>query len=234
MSQSQKLRENKNQHVPKNTLSKSQDMKMKQIVELVAQELRKKYPNLVFGRDAKFTLRELEELISEEVRTKDSSNIQPDGGFLWVKINGVKYYILISEQKRQGTNDKRLNEGLGTQSKGNAAERLSKNIKAFDIIFDAYDIYPFVVFIQGCDFYDPESTIGDRIRTIALFQEINKINNGWTKVGNRIYTGGSFFMRGHSKNDPPGTSDWTFDEIYPILLEVATQSTEYYLSKYGK
>jgi hypothetical protein len=35
-------------------------------------------------------------------------------------------------------------------------------------------------------------------------------------------------------NDKPGTSDWTFDEMSTILLEVATQSTNYYLSKYGK
>jgi hypothetical protein len=41
-------------------------------------------------------------------------------------------------------------------------------------------------------------------------------------------------MRGHSMNEEPGTSDWTFDEMSTILLDVATQSIEYYLSKYGK
>jgi hypothetical protein len=41
-------------------------------------------------------------------------------------------------------------------------------------------------------------------------------------------------MRGHSMNEKPGTSDWTFDEMYTILIEVATRATDYYLLQYGK
>ena len=41
-------------------------------------------------------------------------------------------------------------------------------------------------------------------------------------------------MRGHSMNEKPGTSDWTYDEMLIILVDVATQSIEHYLSKYGK
>ena len=234
MTQSQMLSDNKNQHVQKNLLSQAQDVKIKDVIEQVLISLLKKYPTLKFGINQTKSLREIESLISDQVRTGKSTTIKPDGGFLWVKINNVKYYVLVSEQKRQGTNDKLLAEGKKKQSKGNAAERLGKNVKAFDVLFDSHDIYPFVVFLQGCDFYDEESTIGDRIRTIALFQEMNKINIEWRKVGKRLWTGGSFFMRGHSMTDKPGTSDWTFDEMFTILFDVATQSTEYYLKKHGK
>jgi type II restriction enzyme len=234
MTQSQQLSENKNQHVQKNLLSQAQDVKIKDVVQVVLDKLIEKYPNLKFGITKTLSLRKIESLIGGSVRTGAKSNVKPDGGFVWVEINRVKYYVLVSEQKRQGTNDKLLAEGKKKQANGNAAERLGKNVKAFDVLFDAHDIYPFVVFLQGCDFYDEESTIGDRIRTIALFQEMNKINIEWKKIGNRLYTGGSYFMRGHSMHQAPGTSDWTFDEMLSILLDVATQSTEYYLSKYGK
>lgn len=235
MSQSQKLRENKNQHSLKNFESQKQDVKIKDVVSSLLIFLRQKYPNLDFGIDKKKMLRTIEKLINgENFTTSDKSFITPDGGFVWVKIKGVKYYILVCEQKRQGTNDKRVLEGKRKQSKGNAGERLGKNVKAFDVLFDTFDIYPFVVFLQGCDFHDEESTITDRIRTIALFQEMNKINIEWKKIGNRLYTGGSYFMRGHSMNEKPGTSDWTFEEMYSILFEVATRATDYYLLKYGK
>lgn len=234
MTQSQQLSENINQHVPKNLLSQAQDVKIKDVVQIVLDKLKEKYPNLKFGITKTLSLRKIESLVGNTVRTGATSTVKPDGGFLWVEINRVKYYVLVSEQKRQGTNDRLLAEGKKKQSYGNAAERLGKNVKAFDILFDAHDIYPFVVFLQGCDFYDEESTIGDRIRTIALFQEMNKINIQWKKIGNRLYTGGSYFMRGHSMHQAPGTSDWTFDEMLTILSDVATQSTEYYLSKYGK
>jgi type II restriction enzyme len=234
MTQSQQLSKNKNQHVQKNLLSQAQDVKIKDVVQTVLDKIIEKYPKLKFGVTKTLSLRKIESLISTNVRTGKTSTVKPDGGFLWVEINRVKYYVLVSEQKRQGTNDKRLSEGKVKQSMGNAAERLGKNVKAFDILFDSHDIYPFVVFLQGCDFFDEESTIGDRMRTIALFQEMNKINIEWKKIGNRLYTGGSYYMRGHSMYDAPGTSDWTFDEMLTILLNVATQSTEYYLSKYGK
>ena len=142
-----------------------------------------------------------------------------------------KKYILVSEQKRQGTNDKRITEGKSKQSQGNAAERLGKNVDALDVMFGDEDIYPFVVFLQGCDFYDVESTIGDRIRTIAKFQETNKINLHWKQLQKHNFFGGSYFMRGHSMLDKPGSSDWSKKEMFDVMYEIATKSVEYYLEK---
>lgn len=235
MSQSQKLRENTNQHSQKNTESQRQDVKIKNVTEKLLEVLRKKYPKLYFGCEYNYPVRVLEEMISSgKVDTKKKTNIKPDGGLVWVKINNKKYYILVPEQKQQGTNDKRLLEGKSKQGRGNAIERLAKNVIAIEILFGDEDITPLVVFLQGCDFFDEESTIPDRVRTIAKFQPLNQINLYKKQLQKYNWSAGSFFMRGHSMNEEPRTSDWTFDEMSTILLDVATQSIEYYLLKYGK
>ena len=234
MTQSQKLRENLNQHTQKNTHSQIQDVKIKDVIQNVLLELDEMYSNLSFGLDETYPTRVLEKLVSTETSTQDNTTIKPDGGLIWVEIDYVKYYILVSEQKTQGTNDKRLIEGKEIQAKGNAVERLGKNVIAVEILFGEEEITPMVVFLQGCDFFDEESTIPDRVRTIAKFQPMNQINLFKKQIQKYNWFAGSYYMRGHSMKDKPGTSDWTFDEMLTILLEVATQSTEYYLSKYGK
>lgn len=234
MSNSNKLSESLQGNI-KNKESHLQDVKIKDVIDEILVLLMQKYPSLKFGFEKKKMLRTIEKLVNGvNYTTSDKSFITPDGGFLWVKINGVKYYVLVSEQKRQGTNDKRISEGKGKQSQGNAGERLGKNVDAIDILFGDEDIYPFVVFLQGCDFYDKESSIGDRIRTINKFQQMNTINLFWRKLQKNTSIGGSYYMRGHSMNEKPGTSDWTFEEMLSILLEVSTKATDYYLSKYGK
>jgi type II restriction enzyme len=219
----------------KNNESHKQDVKIKYIITNLKNKLIETYPNLKFGIDETYPIKVLEQLVlSEKFSTQDKTTIKPDGGLLWVIINEKKYYILVSEQKTQGTNDKRLKEGKSKQSKGNAVERLGKNVIAIDILFGEEDITPLVVFLQGCDFFDEESTITDRVRTIAKFQPMNQINLYKKQIQKYNWFAGSYYMRGHSMNDKHGTSDWTSDEMSPILLDVATQSIEYYLSKYGK
>ena len=211
MTQSNGLRERLTGNV-KNLESQKQDSSIKFVVNLVLSSLYKKYPDLDFGVDQTMMLRDIENLVNgENYTTSDQTYLKPDGGFMWVKINQKKYYILVSEQKRQGTNDSRLIEGKGPQNCGNAAERLGKNVIGFEIMFQEEKIFPFIVFLQGCDFYDKESTIGDRIRTI-----------------------GSYFMRGHSMNNKPGTSDWTNEEMFEQMFTIATTAINYYLKKYGK
>ena len=58
-----------------------------------------------------------------------NSSIRPDGGILrMVANNGEELPILIAEVKNQGTNDLRAQQGLKKQAKGNAIERLGKNV----------------------------------------------------------------------------------------------------------
>jgi hypothetical protein len=234
MSNSNKLSESLRGNI-KNIESHFQDVTIKDVIFALLVLLRQKYPNLKFGFEKKKMLRTIEKLVNgENYTTSDKSFITPDGGFIWVIIGGMKYYVLVSEQKRQGTNDKLFLLGKPPQACGNAVERFPKNKKLFDLIFMNEDINPTVAFFQGCDFFDEETTIGDRVRSFMDFQPQNTINLYWTKLNEKKYVGGSYFMRGHSMKEKPGTSDWTFEEMLSILLEISTKATDYYLSKYGK
>jgi len=155
----------------------------------------------------------------------DSSSMRPDGGILSVVSNNgsKKYPILITEVKNQGTNDLRAKEGKIKQAKGNAIERLGKNVIGFRAALLHESIFPFVCFGDGCDFAS-DSSILDRVVTISMFGELNKIrvqNEG----PNGIFNRGSFYFR---------EEKWTVDEMAIIMKEVAERSVYYYFSKYGE
>jgi len=151
----------------------------------------------------------------------DNSSMRPDGGLLYlVNKNKEQYPILITEVKNQGTNDRRKTEGKPKQARGNAIERLGKNVVGLRTFLLKESIFPFVCFGCGCDF-DDSSSILDRVATIAMFGHLNKIylhNNG-------LFNRGSFFFR----KDP-----WSAKEMFKIMLEIAEGSIYYYFSKYGK
>ena len=155
---------------------------------------------------------------------KDTSTLKPDGGILFLKSNeGKRFPILISEAKRQGTNDDREKEGLKKQAKGNAIERLGKNVIGFRAMCSTEDIFPFVVFGQGVDF-EETSSILDRVSVIALFNPLNKTSVRNEGINNNLQRG-SFYFR---------VEKWTVDEMSKILIDIATESVDYYLSKYGE
>lgn len=63
----------------------------------------------------------------------ETSAMKPDGGIMSIKDeHGRLYPILITEKKNQGTNDLRALEGKAKQAKGNAIERLGKNVIGVD------------------------------------------------------------------------------------------------------
>ncbi len=154
----------------------------------------------------------------------DRSSMRPDGGVLsLVDCNKIIRPILIAEVKNQGTNDQRKAEGMKPQAKGNAIERLGKNVIGFRTAMMRENIVPFICFGYGCDFAD-DSYILDRVATIAMFgplNQINVLNQGESGNFNR----GSFFFR----EDP-----WTIDEMTELMFEVASRSIHYYYARYGK
>jgi type II restriction enzyme len=154
----------------------------------------------------------------------DSSSMRPDGGILSIISNtGKKYPILITEVKNQGTNDILMAQGKPKQAKGNAIERLGKNVIGFRTVLLHESIFPFVCFGDGCDFAS-DSSILDRVITISMFGELNKIrvhNEG----PNGIFNRGSFYFR---------EAKWTVEEMLKIMNEVAEKSVYYYFSKYGE
>jgi type II restriction enzyme len=154
----------------------------------------------------------------------ETSSMAPDGGIIYlVDKDEKKYPILITEVKNQGTNDLRAKEGKIKQAKGNAIERLGKNVIGFRAALLKESIFPFICFGDGCDFA-PDSSILDRVVTINMFGKLNEIkvhNEGPSGIFNR----GSFFFR--EKN-------WTPKEMADKMLKIANSSVLYYFSKYGE
>lgn len=155
----------------------------------------------------------------------DSSSIRPDGGILYIQgrpSDRLTYPILIAEVKNQGTNVLRAQEGLPKQAKGNAIERLGKNLIGLRTALMRESIFPFVCFGYGCDF-EPNSSILDRVSTMAMFGKLNTtyLHN---EEGGRLNRG-SFYFR---------PEKWSVDEMVAVMKDIAERSILYYFSKYGE
>jgi len=153
----------------------------------------------------------------------DSSSIRPDGGILYLQAktgDKVTYPILIAEVKNQGTNDLRAQEGLPRQAKGNAIERLGKNLIGLRAALMRESIFPFVCFGYGCDF-EADSSILDRVSTMAMFGRLNTTYLHNEEGGK--FKRGSFYFR---------PEQWSVDEMVEIMKDIAERSVLYYFSKY--
>ena len=146
----------------------------------------------------------------------ESSYIRPDGGFLSASNKkGEQKIILIAEVKHQGTNDKRLKEGLEKQAKGNAIERLGKNLNAIRAMFKHDGVIPFVCFGNGDDFKN-ESTIRDRVVTMNDFFPLNTL---FVKKEHLPFEPVSMFFR---------YTEWKVYEITKILIGVAEEAIRHH------
>lgn len=224
MANSAFLRNNKNQHSIKNAISKKMDSDIDVAVQTLIIFLRKTYPQLTFEHKKKLTLGEIiidlsrqhPQYTKEFSVVMEGSFIRPDGGFLYAtdKI-GNKKIILVAEVKRQGTNDKRLSEGLPKQAKGNAIERLGKNLIGIRAIFKKESIIPFVCFGSGDDFKHG-STIPDRVITMNDFFPLNKV----------------FILKNHIPFEPVSMffrrEDWRTKEMTLIMLQIAKTAIQHY------
>jgi len=152
-----------------------------------------------------------------------SSSIRPDGGILsLVRDDGQHLPILIAEKKNQGTNDLRALEGKGKQARGNAIERLGKNVIGFRAAMSHEAIFPFVCFGDGCDFAD-DSTILDRVVTIAQFGALNT-EHLFRQGARGEFQRGTFHFR---------VAEWSESEMTHLGLSIAWQSVAHYLQHYG-
>ncbi len=150
--------------------------------------------------------------------------MKPDGGILSIiDVGGESYPILIVEVKSQETNVLREAEGKPKQAKGNAIERLGKNVIGFRTAMLNEGIMPFVCFGYGCDFAEGSSIL-DRVVTIAMFGRLNEISVINAGLGG-IFNRGTFFFR---------EKKWTVGEMKNILFEIAKRSIYYYFAKYGE
>lgn len=229
MSHKDDLREQRIGTVINNT-SKRQEKALNRAVSRVIQTILYNNPTLNISHSPCVYLHEVTERINRAFPNVDTfyffdeSSMRPDGGFVYLQgKNGERYPILISEKKNQGTNDLRALEGKPRQAKGNAIERLGKNVIGLRAMLANEDIFPFVCFGDGCDF-DKSSSILDRVVTIAIFGELNKVY--LHDVANLPqFKRGTYFFR---------VEEWTEDEMYDRCLDIATRSIYYYYSKYGE
>jgi len=153
----------------------------------------------------------------------DRSSIRPDAGILYIQgkeDDRLTYPILIAEVKNQGTNDLRAQEGLPKQAKGNAIERLGKNLIGLRTALMRESIFPFVCFGYGCDF-ESSSSILDRVSTMAMFGKLNTTHLHNEESGK--FNRGSFYFR---------VKPWSVDEMAHIMKDIAERSVLYYFSKY--
>ncbi|RKU20052.1 restriction endonuclease [Candidatus Poribacteria bacterium] len=190
-----------NRFVKKITLTREKQWYLKDIIN----ELRPYFPDIDLHCHSKKT------------------NMKPDGGILTIKSikdSTLTYPILISEVKRQGTNDSREEEGQSKQSKGNAIERLGKNLIGFRTALLRESIFPFVCFGHGCDFEEGSSTL-DKVSTMAMFGKLNKTYLYNEEDGR--FNRGSFYFR---------AEEWTVDEMFEIMKDIAERAVLYYFSKY--
>lgn len=175
------------------------------LTDIVA-SLRHSYPSVTFGDPLPNTY------------------MSPDGGILSiVSVDGERTFpVLITEVKNQGTNDLRAQEGLKRQAMGNAIERLGKNVIGFRAMMLNDGIIPFVCFGYGWDFHEGSSIL-DRVKTIAMFGELNQVNvipEGEEGLFNR----GSFFFR---------LEPWSLEEMSNVMFDVGSRAIHYYFAKFG-
>lgn len=146
---------------------------LKAIKSLIV-SLEEQFPSIIFWWNFKIDKFDIAKNIGKSNWTSCSKSpfIKPDGGVLYAKINEKIYPILVCEAKKQGTNDKLLEEGKKKQSKGNAIERAVKNHSELKLFFKPYDFYPYVIFASGCDF-EKTSSINDRLDCMTEYEPRN-------------------------------------------------------------
>ena len=213
-----------------NRTSKKQEKDLDKAIKKAVDELGDKYPYLVFEHKTHVKLSDVVDRIAQSFPKVDTkyhfrnTSMRPDGGILYiVDKEGKKYPILISEKKNQGTNDIRELEGKPKQAKGNAIERLGKNVIGFRAMLADESIFPFVCFGDGCDFAE-DSSILDRVATIAIFGELNKTYLHDVADLSQ-FKRGSFYFR---------IAEWTMEEMYRTCFDIANRSIQHYYSKYGE
>ena len=212
-----------------NLTSKQQEGRLGRALTAVAKRLRTEF-GVELHHEREWKLADIVRRLREDFPNVqfhcyfESSSMRPDGGILSIRDKNEKLFpVLIVEVKNQGTNDLREAEGKPRQAKGNAIERLGKNVIGFRTAMLNEGIIPFVCFGDGCDFA-ASSSILDRVVTIGMFGRLNcvqVVNDGDQGQFNR----GSFYFR---------PEPWTAKEMEAVMFDIAERSIHHYYAKYGK
>ena len=141
------------------------------IINEVLPILKEKYPEIEWTHTSRINQAEYALLINPDF-VPESSNpfISPDGGI--IKANGEP--VLISEAKKQGTNNRRISEGLTRQACGNAIERACKNHNELKAYMFNKSYFPYLLFAYGSDF-ELNSSIRSRLHSMTMYKPYNQL-----------------------------------------------------------
>lgn len=135
-----------------NSRSKKQEKSLLRSLLEVVTRLDAKFPGIKLHHTTSWRLKDVVEKLSREFPHVDffyrfeTSAMRPDGGILSLIDKTTETYpILITEKRNQGTNDLRALEGKTKQAKGNAIERLGKNVIGFRTAMKTESIFPFQI-----------------------------------------------------------------------------------------
>lgn len=205
--------------------AKIHDVKVKDVMEKVFQDLQTKYP------DQRFTLRKtiLQSEIANQFNShfhssNPKSSIKPDGGILFLNDT---IPLLSTEAKKQGTNQKRCEQGLKKQVMGNAIERSHKNYNEIKNLFDPYPYTGYILFGYGCDFQSGSSII-DRLNAMTYYDTFNTLHIKDTIKQQKIY--GLNLIERHKKASVfLQVEPFTFDFLYHKTMEAAEIALSFHL-----
>jgi type II restriction enzyme len=153
--------------------AKVHDVKVKDVMEQVLIDLRIKYPEKNFSLEKTLKQSMIAHRFNPSYQPSNpNSTIKPDGGILFLNDN---IPLLSTEAKKQGTNQKRCDEGLKKQAMGNAIERAHKNYNEIKNLFDPYPYTGYILFGYGCDF-QPGSSIIDRLSAMTYYDSFNTLH----------------------------------------------------------
>lgn len=235
MASSKQLRNNKNQHIVKNVESKNDDKKLMDAVLEIIPTLKdylteKGISNVKITHSNNVPYSYIYDIMDQNAPDRDldtsfqQRTFKPDGGILFLESENEEWkkVILISEAKRQGTNDKRAEEGLVKQAQGNAIERLGKNLSGVRTLMQFEAITPFVVFGWGCDFEESQNFVLGKVSLMNQLYPLNKtyVYKDYNENGLAIGSPVSMYFR---------EDKWNIIEMKPILIDVAKQSIDYYI-----
>lgn len=164
-----------------------------------------------------------------------NNRIDTDAHIIYLTIksgeNIIKNPIFIGEMKKQGTNDKRESEGKRKQSQGNAAcDRIAKNyFIASDYCYLCNkEVFPYTVFLHGCDFSEQEITSTTKSKLSPFFGKLNVLTPFFDKdilIYLNTKKGGSCFYQ---------KDNFTYEQLYNECFNCCEICVKYYIDKYAQ
>ncbi len=226
MSDSTKLSKTIVKHKISSKTASNQEETIKRATQIVYKRIKLKWPTLHFAWESKLLI--IDTMYHNAKAHKDfgkeisnlNSSIKPDGGLIYLIDDRGSRLVLSSEMKKQGTNDSRTKKRLSKQAMGNAVERFHKNPAVIKSIVEDETIFPFIMFVSGCDFYKG-SSLRDRLSSPNRNARFNTyhLNKKRTKNGN-MESIISIFVR---------VEPWGMIEVQEILYKMATKAIRHYI-----